>query len=78
MDNDAGPCPQYCNHCPGWILPIMTKTGFYAVYNLISRTEPRCQMFVYRDRDRAVARKAELVAQFGADVILDNIEEVWK
>ena len=73
VDNDADPCSEYCNHCPGWILPIMTKTGFYAVYNLISRTEPRCQMFVYADRDKAVSKYQELVAQFGADVILSNL-----
>lgn len=76
MDNDAGACLQYCNHCPGWILPIMTKTGFYAVYNLISRTEPRCMMFVYREKAKAEAKKAELTARYGADVIVDNIEEI--
>ena len=76
VDNDAGACPQYCNHCPGWILPIMTKTGHFAVYNLISRTEPRCMMFVYCDRQKAELKKAELISQFGSDVILDNIAEV--
>jgi hypothetical protein len=75
IDNDAGVCPQYCNHCPGWILPIMTKTGCFAVYNLISRAEPRCMMFVYRDRATAERKKAELVVRYGADVILDNLGE---
>ena len=75
MDNDAGPSPQYCNHCPGWILPIMTKSGFFAVYNLISRTEPRCQMFVYKDRRKAIYKKLELVAKYGDDVVLDNFGE---
>ena len=51
MDNDAGVCPEYCNHCPGWILPLMTKVGYYAVYNLIGRDVPRCEMYVYRDRE---------------------------
>ena len=54
----------------------MTKTGHFAVYNLISRTEPRCMMFVYRDRDKAEKKREELVSRFGSDVILDNIEEV--
>ena len=75
VDNDAGACPQYCNHCPGWILPIMTKTRHFAIYNLISRTEPRCMMFVYRDRAKAACKKAELIAQYGADVILDNLDD---
>lgn len=72
IDNDASPCSEYCNHCPGWILPIMTKTGFFAVYNLISRTEPRCQMFVYRDRAMAEAKRIALEKAYGADVILAN------
>jgi len=76
MDNDAGACPQYCNHCPGWILPIMTKTGHFAVYDLVSRTEPRCTMFVYRDRSKAERKRAELVALHGVDVVLDNLGEL--
>lgn len=76
MDNDAEPCSEYCNHCPGWILPIMTKTGHYAIYNLISRSEPRCEMYVYREAAKARAKKEELVARFGADVILDNIKDL--
>lgn len=76
MDNDAGACPQYCSHCPGWILPIMTKAGFYAVYNLFSLTEPRCEMYVYSSREKAVAKRDELVHVHGTEMIVDNIEEV--
>lgn len=76
VDNDAAPCPSYCNHCPGWILPIMTKVGHYAVYNLISRTELRCMMFVYRDKALATRKRNELVAKFGRDVVLDNIGDL--
>ena len=72
VDNDAGPCHEYCNHCPGWILPLMTKAGFYAVYNLIDRTAPRCEMFVYADKQKAAQKKAELTEKYGADVILTN------
>ena len=72
VDNDAGPCPEYCNHCPGWIFPIMTKAGFFAVYNLIDRKTPRCEMFVYADQAKAVQKKAELEAKYGSDVILSN------
>ena len=74
VDNDAGPCPEYCNHCPGWILPIMTKTGFYAVYNLIDRKVPRCEMFVYADKAKALQKKSELENQYGTDVILSNFQ----
>lgn len=74
VDNDAGPCPEYCNHCPGWILPIMTKAGFYAVYNLIDRKVPRCEMFVYADKAKALQKKSELENQYGTDVILSNFQ----
>ena len=53
----------------------MTKSGFFAVYNLISRTEPRCQMFVYKDRRKAIYKKLELVAKYGDDAVLDNFGE---
>jgi len=72
VDNDAGACPQYCNHCPGWILPLMTKAGVYAVYNLIDRQTPRCEMYVYKEKSRAVAKTAELTNKYGSDVILTN------
>lgn len=72
IDNDAGVCPEYCNHCPGWILPIMTKAGFYAVYNLIDHKETRCEMFIYADKEKAVRKKSELERQYDPDVILCN------
>ena len=72
VDNDADPCPEYCNHCPGWILPLMTKTGFFAVYNLIDRKLPRCEMYVYRDKTKAQLKADELVARYDKDVVLTN------
>jgi hypothetical protein len=72
VDNDAGPCPEYCNHCPGWIFPIMTKAGFYAVYNLVDRRKPRCEMYVYTDKEKARLKKDELSGRYGEDVILTN------
>ena len=72
VDNDGGACPEYCNHCPGWILPIMTKAGFFAVYNLIDRQQPRCEMFVYADKAQALAKQAELEGKYTPDVILTN------
>lgn len=72
VDNDAGPCPEYCNHCPGWILPIMTKAGVYAVYNLIDRQTPRCEMYVYTEKSRAEKKAEELKEKYGSDVILTN------
>lgn len=72
VDNDAGACPQYCNHCPGWILPVITKAGFFAVYNLIDRQTPRCEMFVYAGKAEASRKASELIERYGRDVILTN------
>ena len=69
LDNDAAPCVDYCRHCPGWIMPIMTKAGFFAVYNLIDTAEPQCEMFVFRDIGRARAKAEELRLIYGDNVI---------
>ena len=53
LDNDAGACALYCDHCAGWVEPVMRHYGYTLVYDMISRTEPRCVMRVYRDAQRA-------------------------
>ena len=72
LASDAGPCRVYCDHCPGWILRVMTKVGYYEVYNLMSRTSPECEEFVYRDRESALKKYRELVAEYGGDLIFTN------
>ena len=65
LDNDAGPFLLYCDHCSGWISPLLKKHGYYPVYDMISRTEPRCTMRVYKDKDKAdeFAKTVKLLAQ---------------
>ena len=65
LDNDAGPCELYCDHCSGWIIPIMNKHGYHVVYDMISRTEPRCLIRVYKDEQKAAefAKGAKLLAK---------------
>ena len=72
IDNDAGVCPEYCEHCPGWILPLMTKAGFFAVYNLMGRQIPRCEMFVFSDLEKARQKAKEMVSKCGSDLIQTN------
>ena len=31
LDNDAEPMKRYCDHCAGWIGPIMDKVGYHLV-----------------------------------------------
>jgi len=54
LDNDAGLCIHYCEHCAGWINPVIRKYGYFPVYDIISPKEPRCRFRVYKDRDKAV------------------------
>lgn len=65
LDNDAGLFPLYCDHCAGWIEPVMKRYGYHLVYDMISRTEPRCTLRVYRDAGAAsdYARGARLLAR---------------
>ncbi len=53
LDNDAGLSLNYCEHCAGWINPVLRKHGFYPVYDLISPTEARCVMRVFLDKKQA-------------------------
>ncbi len=71
-DNDGGAYPKYCDHCPGWILPLITKVGFFAVYNIIDRQKPECEFFVYEKQTDAQKKLAELQAVYSKDVIKYN------
>ncbi|MFP4444019.1 MAG: hypothetical protein ACLFST_12945 [Spirochaetia bacterium] len=62
LDNDAGQFEYYCDHCAGWIEPVVRKYGYFLVYDMISRHEPRCRIRIYKDQ-----RKAE---EFAAQVRL--------
>jgi hypothetical protein len=53
LDNDASACGHYCDHCMGWVRPVMDDAGLYAVLDMESRTEPHCVLRVYTDRDKA-------------------------
>ena len=46
IDNDAGPCRRYCEHCPGWVVPLIEEAGFAVEYNLVGLADTRCVMTV--------------------------------
>ena len=62
LDNDAAPSPLYCDHCMGWIEPVMAACGLHAVLDMGSRSEPHCVFRVYTDaaKAEAFARQAAL------------------
>lgn len=53
MDNDAGQFPLYCDHCMGWVEPLMEHAGLFPVLDIISRTVPECRLRIYKDRNKA-------------------------
>ena len=42
LDCDAEPFIGYCDHCAGWVKPLMTKCGFYYIESIIGRKKAEC------------------------------------
>ncbi|MCF6177754.1 MAG: hypothetical protein L3J71_18510 [Victivallaceae bacterium] len=57
LDNDAIPCEKYCDHCAGWIGPLLTKAGYWLVYDMVDRHQPQCQEFIYEDLELAKQKR---------------------
>ena len=76
LESDAGPCDVYCNHCPGWVLRVITRAGYYNVYNVMGRTDPRCVSFITPKRSLAEAKKREWIAEYGEGLVYDNFNEL--
>ena len=53
LDNDAEPMGRYCDHCAGWIGPIMDKLGYHLVYDAVDRKVPVCVSRIFVDADKA-------------------------
>ena len=53
LDNDGGVCDIYCDHCPGWILPVMSACSHYCVYDMIASDIPRCMFKVFEKLEDA-------------------------
>ncbi len=47
MDNDAGAFERYCDHCPGWVNPLLAKAGYRCDYDIIDRALPQCRMTIF-------------------------------
>ncbi len=56
LDNDAAASPFYCDHCPGWVGPIMRKAGFYYIKEIGDRGVPRCAAWIYSDKAKALEK----------------------
>ena len=73
LASETGACLHYCDHCPGWTLPVYAKAGFHCVYDIVSRTRPTCYMFITKDRTLAEAKFSERLSMSGADLVSTNM-----
>ena len=76
LDSDGGASPVYCDHCPGWCLRVLGAAGLWQVFDLISRTKPVCDEWIYTDRELCRRKYEELVAKRGADLVRTNLDPV--
>ena len=76
LESDAGACGAYCNHCPGWVLRVMTRAGYYCVFNIKDRKVAQCEKFVSGDRALAETKKREWLRTYSPDLVFDNFDEV--
>lgn len=60
LDNDASPCEKYCDHCIGWIGPLLRKCDYYMVYDIYKRDVPTCKSWIFADKNKAEQKKLEL------------------
>jgi hypothetical protein len=65
LDNDAAPMGRYCDHCAGWMGPIMDKTGYHLVYDVIDRNKPQCVSRIYRNKADAEAAETDVKLLMG-------------
>jgi hypothetical protein len=56
IDNDAGVCRKYCDHCPGWTMPLYRKANLYQIFDMMDRSVPQCEEWIFADLDLARAK----------------------
>ncbi|MBE6366840.1 MAG: hypothetical protein E7052_02880 [Lentisphaerae bacterium] len=61
VDNDAGASDIYCRHCPGWVMPLLTKCGYYCVEDLVGLDIPRCQLSIFKNLEDARAYRERVL-----------------
>ncbi len=61
LDNDAGLCIKYCEHCPGWALPLAKKAGIYKIMDIVAPDVPQCRSYYFEDLAKAEKKYQELL-----------------
>ena len=60
LDSDAEPSKRYCEHCAGWVGPLLLKAGYYYVTVTGEPDVPQCESWIYSDKGKALAKIQEL------------------
>jgi len=60
LDNDAAPSKRYCDHCAGWIGPVLRKAGYYYITVTGEPDIPTCEFWIYSDKIKVQAKIQEL------------------
>lgn len=74
INNDAGACPKYCLHCPGWVFGVYTRAGLYDVYNLEALDKPCCTEYIFADIGKARAKYQELRKTVPPECLVTNFD----
>lgn len=74
LDSDASPSEKYCLHCPGWVVPLMTKCGFYYVKYQRALDVPECYSAASEYKEK-VEKICEDLKKEGFKYIFSNLED---
>lgn len=74
LNNDAGVCPKYCDHCLGWTRPLYTKVGLYQIFDLNTWDNPECCEWIFDDLECAKNRYLQLLKTIPKDRLHKNFE----
>ncbi len=74
LNNDAGACPKYCLHCPGWTMGLYRRAGLLQIYDVMGLDNPQCCEWIFDDLDCASAKYAELRKARPDTMLLKNFD----
>ena len=74
LESDAGACPVYCDHCPGWVLRVLSMAGYWGVYDIVDRVRTECELWVYADTGLARRKYVELSGRRGGGLVKTNLD----
>ena len=72
IDNDAGVCSKYCQHCLGWTQRIYDLAGLYQIFDLGDWDDPTCCEWIFDDLSKAQARFEEIAETVPAERLYKN------